>query len=81
VNKTEIDLKRMIPFGLVFLLATEYIPLIIIFAPQMIPSTCVTPTQLVKTSPYWILFMDTGIMPCSTLTDILLTSCKIGEPP
>ncbi|KAF9909003.1 hypothetical protein EC991_009185 [Linnemannia zychae] len=46
VNKTEIDIKRMIPFGLVFLLATEYIPLIIIFAPQMIPSTCVTPTQL-----------------------------------
>ncbi|KAF9098023.1 hypothetical protein BGX29_007831 [Mortierella sp. GBA35] len=44
--KTDIDIKRMIPFGLVFLLATEYIPLIIIFAPQMIPSTCVTPTQL-----------------------------------
>ncbi|KAF9419544.1 hypothetical protein BGZ94_009378 [Podila epigama] len=46
VQKTETDLKRMIPFGLVFLLATEYIPLIIIFAPQLIPSTCVTPTQL-----------------------------------
>ncbi|KAI9236058.1 MAG: LETM1-like protein-domain-containing protein [Podila humilis] len=36
----------MIPFGLVFLLATEYIPLIIIFAPQLIPTTCVTPSQL-----------------------------------
>lgn len=38
----------MIPFGLVFLLATEYIPLIIIFAPQLIPTTCVTPSQLVS---------------------------------
>ncbi|KAF9107886.1 hypothetical protein BGX27_008550 [Mortierella sp. AM989] len=46
VHKTEIDLKRLIPFGLVFVLATEYIPLIIIFAPQLIPSTCVTPSQL-----------------------------------
>lgn len=40
----------MIPFGLVFLLATEYIPLIIIFAPQLIPTTCVTPSQLVSIS-------------------------------
>ncbi|KAG0327271.1 hypothetical protein BGZ99_008032 [Dissophora globulifera] len=46
IHKTDIDIKRMIPFGLVFLLATEYIPLIIIFAPQLIPSTCVTPSQL-----------------------------------
>ncbi|KAG0254409.1 hypothetical protein BG011_005787 [Mortierella polycephala] len=46
ITKTDTDLKRMIPFGLVFLLATEYIPLIIIFAPQLIPSTCVTPSQL-----------------------------------
>ncbi|KAF9212574.1 hypothetical protein BGZ59_006576 [Podila verticillata] len=46
IHKTDIDVKRMIPFGLVFLLATEYIPLIIIFAPQLIPTTCVTPSQL-----------------------------------
>ncbi|KAI1298779.1 hypothetical protein EDD11_006749 [Mortierella claussenii] len=46
IHKTEIDLKRLVPFGLVFLLATEYIPLIIIFAPQLIPTTCVTPSQL-----------------------------------
>ncbi|KAG0019101.1 hypothetical protein BGZ81_009936 [Podila clonocystis] len=46
IHKTDIDIKRMIPFGLVFLLATEYIPLIIIFAPQLIPTTCVTPSQL-----------------------------------
>ncbi|KAF9925850.1 hypothetical protein FBU30_004438 [Linnemannia zychae] len=46
VNKTETDLKRMVPFVLAFILAAEYIPLIIIFAPQLIPSTCVTPTQL-----------------------------------
>ncbi|GJJ69106.1 LETM1 and EF-hand domain-containing protein 1, mitochondrial [Entomortierella parvispora] len=46
IHKTDIDVKRMIPFGLIFLLATEYIPLIIIFAPQLIPSTCVTPSQL-----------------------------------
>ncbi|KAG0047256.1 hypothetical protein BGZ83_007661 [Gryganskiella cystojenkinii] len=46
IHKTDIDVMRMIPFGLIFLLATEYIPLIIIFAPQLIPSTCVTPSQL-----------------------------------
>jgi len=48
IHKTDIDIKRMIPFGLIFLLATEYIPLIIIFAPQLIPSTCVTASQLVS---------------------------------
>ncbi|KAF9173349.1 hypothetical protein BGX20_003444 [Mortierella sp. AD010] len=46
IQKTDIDLKRLVPFGLVFIFATEYIPLIIIFAPQFIPSTCVTPSQL-----------------------------------
>ncbi|KAF8927797.1 LETM1-like protein-domain-containing protein [Dissophora ornata] len=46
IHKTDIDIKRMIPFGLIFVLATEYIPLIIIFAPQLIPSTCVAPSQL-----------------------------------
>ncbi|KAF9355847.1 hypothetical protein BGX34_010232 [Mortierella sp. NVP85] len=46
ILKTDTDLKRLIPFGLVFVLATEYIPLIIIFAPQLIPSTCVAPSQL-----------------------------------
>ncbi|KAF9959760.1 hypothetical protein BGZ70_008761 [Mortierella alpina] len=46
IYRTDIDIKRLIPFGLVFCLATEYIPLIIIFAPQLIPSTCVTPAQL-----------------------------------
>ncbi|KAF9435453.1 hypothetical protein BGZ76_006266 [Entomortierella beljakovae] len=46
IQKTDIDLMRLIPFGLVFILATEYIPLIIIFAPQLIPSTCVTQSQL-----------------------------------
>ncbi|KAF9955133.1 hypothetical protein BGZ65_003591 [Modicella reniformis] len=46
ILKTDTDIKRLIPFGLVFFFATEYIPLIIIFAPQLIPSTCVTPSQL-----------------------------------
>ncbi|KAF9584093.1 hypothetical protein BGW38_007603 [Lunasporangiospora selenospora] len=46
IHKTDIDIKRLIPFALVFTFATEYIPLIIIFAPQLIPSTCVTASQL-----------------------------------
>ncbi|KAG0364684.1 hypothetical protein BGZ54_007266 [Gamsiella multidivaricata] len=46
IHQTDMNLKRLIPFGLVFILATEYIPLIIIFAPQLIPTTCVTPSQL-----------------------------------
>ncbi|KAF9907522.1 hypothetical protein BX616_000393 [Lobosporangium transversale] len=46
IHKTDADIKRLIPFGLIFVLATEYIPLIIIFAPQLIPSTCITPSQL-----------------------------------
>ncbi|KAF9979089.1 hypothetical protein BGZ73_006326 [Actinomortierella ambigua] len=46
IRSTDIDVKRLIPFAAVFVLATEYIPLIILFAPGMIPSTCVTHEQL-----------------------------------
>jgi len=71
VNKTEIDVKRMIPFGLAFVFATEYIPLIIIFAPQLIPSTCVTPTQLVR----YVAALDLGFLVLAMLpTNIRLTN-------
>ncbi|KAG0226950.1 hypothetical protein BGW42_003270 [Actinomortierella wolfii] len=46
IRNTDIDVKRLIPFAAVFFLATEYIPLIILFAPGLIPSTCVTHEQL-----------------------------------
>ncbi|KAF9157961.1 hypothetical protein DFQ26_008120 [Actinomortierella ambigua] len=46
IRSTDIDVKRLIPFAAIFVLATEYIPLIILFAPGMIPSTCVTHDQL-----------------------------------
>ncbi|KAG0240731.1 LETM1-like protein-domain-containing protein [Mortierella sp. GBAus27b] len=46
VLKTDQDVKRLVPFAIAFILAAEYIPLIIIFAPQLIPSTCVAPSQL-----------------------------------
>ncbi|KAI8882739.1 hypothetical protein K501DRAFT_185975 [Backusella circina FSU 941] len=39
---------KLIPFGLVFLILPESIPLWVIYVPSMIPSTCIKETQLLK---------------------------------
>ncbi|KAJ7502769.1 hypothetical protein B0H11DRAFT_1986245 [Mycena galericulata] len=39
------DLKRVIPFVLIALVLEELIPVIILWAPRMLPSTCILPSQ------------------------------------
>ncbi|ORZ01213.1 LETM1-like protein-domain-containing protein [Syncephalastrum racemosum] len=38
---------KLIPFGIIFCILPESIPLWVIFVPGIIPSTCVTPAQIV----------------------------------
>ncbi|KAI9466448.1 LETM1-like protein-domain-containing protein [Zychaea mexicana] len=39
---------KLAPFGLIFLVLPESIPLFVIFAPGIIPSTCLTESQVLK---------------------------------
>ncbi|TFK54051.1 hypothetical protein OE88DRAFT_1654531 [Heliocybe sulcata] len=39
------DLKRLIPFLIIVLIIEEIVPLIAIYAPGMLPSTCILPSQ------------------------------------
>ncbi|KAI7904607.1 LETM1-like protein [Cokeromyces recurvatus] len=41
-------MRKLIPFGIVFFILPESIPLLIMYAPGMIPSTCLTEQQIVK---------------------------------
>jgi LETM1 and EF-hand domain-containing protein 1 len=41
-------LLRLVPFVLVIAILEELIPLIIIFAPNALPSTCILPSQRLK---------------------------------
>ncbi|KAG2173325.1 hypothetical protein INT43_004699 [Umbelopsis isabellina] len=48
IKISEKDMIKLIPFAAVFLILAEAIPLIVAFAPSLVPSTCVTPTQIVS---------------------------------
>ncbi|KAJ7755695.1 hypothetical protein DFH07DRAFT_743017 [Mycena maculata] len=39
------DMKRLVPFVLIALVLEEIIPLIVLYAPGMLPSTCILPSQ------------------------------------
>lgn len=39
------DIKRLVPFVLVLLLLEEALPLLVIYVPSLLPSTCVLPSQ------------------------------------
>ncbi|KAJ7209544.1 hypothetical protein GGX14DRAFT_543130 [Mycena pura] len=39
------DIKRLVPFVLIALILEEIIPLIVLYAPGMLPSTCILPSQ------------------------------------
>ncbi|KAH8553202.1 LETM1-like protein [Umbelopsis sp. PMI_123] len=48
VHLSEKDMIKLIPFAAIFLILAESIPLIVMFAPGLVPSTCVTPSQMKK---------------------------------
>lgn len=45
IHKQEDDVKKVVPFLIIALLLEEVIPLIAIYAPFMLPSTCILPSQ------------------------------------
>lgn len=48
VKISEKDMIKLIPFAAVFCILAEAIPLIVMFAPSLVPSTCITPSQIQK---------------------------------
>lgn len=48
VLRTRQDLKRLVPFLLILLILEELLPLVVMYYPAMLPSTCVMPSQLEK---------------------------------
>ncbi|KAL1933226.1 hypothetical protein VTP01DRAFT_7316 [Rhizomucor pusillus] len=48
VHRSKKDMIKLIPFGFIFLILPESIPLFVIFVPGIIPSTCVTESQVIK---------------------------------
>ncbi|VDB87346.1 unnamed protein product [Peniophora sp. CBMAI 1063] len=45
IERTRTDVIKVIPFILIVLVIEEIIPLIVLYAPWMLPSTCVLPSQ------------------------------------
>ena len=41
----QIDVYRLVPFVMIVLIAEEVIPLIVLYVPSMLPSTCIMPSQ------------------------------------
>ncbi|KAI0344833.1 hypothetical protein BDW22DRAFT_1355001 [Trametopsis cervina] len=39
------DVVKLVPFALIILIAEEIIPLVVLYAPFILPSTCILPTQ------------------------------------
>ncbi|KAI9290363.1 LETM1-like protein-domain-containing protein [Umbelopsis sp. AD052] len=48
IHLSEKDMIKLIPFAAIFLILAESIPLVVMFAPGLVPSTCVTPSQMKK---------------------------------
>ncbi|KAG0170700.1 hypothetical protein DFQ28_006667 [Apophysomyces sp. BC1034] len=46
VHQSSKDMLKLIPFGIVVLILPESIPLLVIFAPGLVPSTCVKESQV-----------------------------------
>lgn len=45
VRQNKEDLLKLIPFALIILIAEEVIPLVVLYAPFLLPSTCIMPSQ------------------------------------
>ncbi|KAJ1652373.1 hypothetical protein IWQ61_007281 [Dispira simplex] len=48
IHRASSDVKKVIPFVVVAIILPELLPFLLVFAPGMFPSTCVTEEQLVK---------------------------------
>ncbi|KAI9468983.1 MAG: LETM1-like protein-domain-containing protein [Benjaminiella poitrasii] len=48
IHQSKKDMVKLIPFGFIFMILPESIPLFVIYAPGMIPSTCLTEKQIHK---------------------------------
>ncbi|KAF7731280.1 hypothetical protein EC973_000696 [Apophysomyces ossiformis] len=48
VHESGKDMLKLIPFGIVLLVLPESIPLLVIFVPGVVPSTCVKESQVVR---------------------------------
>ncbi|KAJ8663808.1 hypothetical protein O0I10_000082 [Lichtheimia ornata] len=48
IHRSQKDMLKLIPFGLIFLILPESIPLWVIFVPSIIPSTCLQEVQISK---------------------------------
>ncbi|THH28529.1 hypothetical protein EUX98_g5656 [Antrodiella citrinella] len=45
IRTTKVDLLKLIPFAMIIIIVEEIIPLIVLYAPFILPSTCILPTQ------------------------------------
>ncbi len=48
IERTEGDLYRLIPFVMILAILEELLPLLVLYAPWMLPTTCVLPSQLLR---------------------------------
>ncbi|KAI8380513.1 LETM1-like protein-domain-containing protein [Choanephora cucurbitarum] len=48
VHQTQKNMVKLIPFGFVFLILPESIPLLVMYVPGMVPSTCLKESQIRK---------------------------------
>ncbi|CEI88523.1 hypothetical protein RMCBS344292_02910 [Rhizopus microsporus] len=47
IHRAQKDIIKLIPFGIIFCILPESIPLLVIYVPAMIPSTCLKDSQIV----------------------------------
>ncbi|KAI0093294.1 hypothetical protein BDY19DRAFT_419586 [Irpex rosettiformis] len=45
IRTSEEDMRKLIPFALIILIAEEVIPLVVMYTPFILPSTCILPAQ------------------------------------
>lgn len=45
LQASDFVLSRLIPFALIIIIAEEVIPLVVMYAPFILPSTCILPSQ------------------------------------
>ncbi|GAA5810287.1 hypothetical protein MFLAVUS_003707 [Mucor flavus] len=49
IHKSKKDMIKLIPFGCVFMILPESIPLLVMYVPGMVPGTCLKDSQIQKT--------------------------------
>ncbi|OZJ02619.1 hypothetical protein BZG36_03837 [Bifiguratus adelaidae] len=48
IHRSNKDFRKLVPFVITFIIVGEWIPLVVMFVPGLIPSTCITNAQLEK---------------------------------